>query len=88
MIALGCLLSLAFRQAGSAALLVGVVWIFEFAFREGFATNSVGQYLLIFMQAMFPTLPALPGNELVLLLLAGALLLGTWALLKKQERYI
>jgi hypothetical protein len=40
------------------------------------------------MQAMFPTLPALPGNELVLLLLAGALLLGTWALLKKQERYI
>ena len=88
MTALGCLLALAFRQAGPASLLVGLIWIFEFAFRDGFSVNPVGKYLLFFMRSLYPDHPALQGNELVLLLAAAVMFVGVWALLKKQERYI
>ncbi len=88
MISLGSLLALAFGSASPASLLIGLLWIFEFAFRDGFAALPVGQYLLFFLGALYPDHPALAGNQAFLLALAAVFLLAGWALLKKQERYI
>lgn len=87
-IALGSLLAQVSTQAPPAALGIGILWIFEFAFRDGFAASPVGQYLLLFMGALYPKDSVLPANQLVLLALAGLMLVAAWGLLKRQERYI
>ncbi len=86
-IAWGCLVSFAAAQTITGALLVGLVWIVELVARGWFAGNA-GKYFLIFMGALMPEHPDLLANYLVLSALAAAFLLISWALLRRQERFI
>jgi hypothetical protein len=87
LMALGCAGALSAAQTAAGAVLVGVVWLVELVARGWFAQN-VGKYVLVFMGALMPDHPDLAANQLVLTVLAGALFLAAWWLLRRQERYI
>jgi hypothetical protein len=88
LMALGCFVSLAAAQSTVGALLTGMVWIVELVARGWFAGNSVGQYFLVFMSSLMLDHPALRANQVTLIVSSMVLLLASWTLLRKQERYI
>ncbi len=88
MTAFGSLAGFILVQPTPAALLVGLLWIFQFALRDWLAADRVGRYLLLYEGAIYPQHPDLRANQVCLFALAVIMLLAAWALLKKQERYI
>lgn len=88
LMALGCLSAIAAAHTTTGALLTGMVWIVELVARGWFAGNKVGQYFLVFMGPLMPDHPALRANQLILLLTAIAFFISSWALFRRQERYI
>jgi len=87
-LALGAAVSFAIRQSMAGAAITGLVWIVQILLHDWFLASSWGCYLLLFMGSNYPTHPALAGNRAVLSGLAALLLLASWALLRRQERYI
>lgn len=88
LMALGCFIALAAAQSSVGAVLVGMVWIVELVARGWFAGHSIGRYFLVFMSSLMLDHPALRLNQITLLVLSFVLLLASWALLRRQERYI
>jgi len=86
--ALGCFVALIAAQPMAGAVFTGMVWIVELVARGWFAGNSIGQYLLVFMSSLMLDHPALRLNQVTLISLSIVLVLGSWFLLRKQERYI
>jgi hypothetical protein len=88
LMAIGCLVSLAAAQTTTGALLTGMVWLVQLVARGWFAGSAIGQYFLIFMGSLMPDHPALPLNQLSLLLVSAAFFFLGWRLFHHQERYI
>jgi hypothetical protein len=59
----------------------------ELAARGWFAGNA-GKYFLVFIGSLMPDHPALMANHFSLFAISLLLLLGSWRLLHRQERYI
>lgn len=87
-LALGSATSLALGNCTNGAMLVGLVWIVELVVRDGFIADRWLRYIMVFMALVAPDHPDLVTNLTVLVVLAAGLLVGAWALLKKQERYL
>jgi hypothetical protein len=87
LMALGCAGSLFGAQPMNGAFLTGLVWLLEMLARGWLARNN-GKYILVFMGALMPEHPDLLINRICLTLLTLALLVSSWVLLRKQERYI
>lgn len=88
LMAIGCFSALAAAQATTGALLAGMIWIVELVARGWFAYDPIGRYFLVFMSSLMPDHPALHANQWTLAILSIMLLLLSWRLLYRQERFI
>lgn len=88
LMALGCFSAMLATRATTGALIAGMVWLVQLVARSWFAGDKIGQYLLVYMSSFMLDHPALHANRLVLLATSFLLLLASWALLQRQERYI
>lgn len=86
LIALGIAGSLAGAQTVMGAFLVGAVWLVQVMMKGWFEANA--RYLHLFRGLLVPGDPDLALNQCVLLAGSMALLLFSWAILHRQERYI
>lgn len=87
LIGLGSAGALLAAQTTAGAVLVSLVWLVELIARGWFAQNA-GKFVLVFMGALMPDHPDLAANQMVLCGLAVAFFAASWALLRRQERYI
>lgn len=88
LLAIGSVIALAGRKPVAGALFAGLVWLIEIVARGWMAGSDWAKYALIFMGALMPSHPDLRFNQLALAALSLAFLVGSWALLRKQERYL
>jgi len=88
LMAFGCCVALVAAQPATGAVLAGMVWIVELVARGWFARQYFGQYFLVFMSSLMLDHPALRANQVTLFVSSLILLLVSWALLQRQERYI
>lgn len=88
LMALGSFVAMISAQPTTGALLVGMVWIVELVARGWFATQKTAQYFLVFMSPFMVDHPVLRMNQIALLVLSLLILLISWMLLRRQERYI
>ena len=84
---LGCCGSLLAAQTMAGAFLCGLTWLIELLARGWLARNN-GKYVLVFMSALMPDHPDLIANQITLSVLSLLLLISSWRLLRRQERYI
>jgi hypothetical protein len=84
--ALGCVGALAGAQTVVGAFLAGAVWLVELMMNSWFRLNAPSVYL--FLGVLAPGHPDLALNQLVLFAGSMALMLVSWALLRRQERYL
>src|SRR5512133_1213782 len=87
-VSLGCACAFANRQGTGGAAVIGMLWIMQIILRDWFLTSPWVRYILLLMGSNYPENPALGANQLTLLSLSVLLLLASWALLRRQERYI
>lgn len=87
LMAFGCFAALLAAQTIIGAVFAGMVWLVELVARGWFAGNA-GKYFLVFMGSLMPDHPDLTANQLSLFALSIVLLLVSWRLLHRQERYI
>jgi len=87
LMALSCFGSLLSAQAVTGAFLTGLTWLIELLAR-GWLANNGGKYVLIFIGALMPDHPARIASQVTLALASLVFLLASWALLRKQERYL
>ena len=87
LMSLSCFGSLLAAQTMTGAFLSGLTWLIEVLARGWLARNN-GKYVLIFMGALMPDHPDLVANRITLGLLSFVFILASWALLRRQERYI
>lgn len=87
LMALGCAGSLLFANTTAGAALVGVTWLLEVVLRDWMMQNG-SQYVLFLMGVLYPAAPALKISQAVLTGLSLGLLILSWRLLYRQERYI
>ncbi len=88
LMALGCCAALVFTQSAGGALMAGMVWLVQLVARSWFAELQIGRYFLIFMSPFMLDHPALRTNQITLAVTSCFLIYASWALLKRQERYI
>jgi len=84
--ALGTAGALAGAQTAMGAFLVGAVWLIELIMNSWLRLNA--RYVFLFLGVIVPGHPDLALNQLVLFAGSMALLLISWALLRRQERYL
>jgi hypothetical protein len=84
--ALGCAGALAGAQTAIGAFLAGAVWLIELMMNSWFRQNASSVYL--FLGVIAPGHPDLTVNQIVLFSGSMALLLVSWVLLRRQERYL
>jgi hypothetical protein len=84
--ALGTTGSLAGAQTSMGAFLAGAVWLVELLMNRWFQQNARSVFL--FLGLLAPGDSALTLNQLVLFAGSMALMLASWALLRRQERYL
>jgi hypothetical protein len=84
--ALGCAGTLAGAQTAIGAFLAGAVWLIELMMNSWFRQNARSVYL--FLGVIAPGHPDLAVNQIVLFSGSVALLLISWALLRRPERYL
>jgi hypothetical protein len=87
LMSLGCVGSLLAAQTMGGAFMAGITWLVELLARGWLARNN-GKYALVFMGALMPDHPDLTANQISLAVLSIAFLVSSWALLRRQERYI
>ena len=87
LMALGCAGALLAAQTMTGAFLVAMVWIVQLIARNWMAGNN-WKYFLVFVGALIPEHPDRLANQVVLLGLSFLLFFASWALLRRQERYI
>jgi hypothetical protein len=88
LMALGCLAAMLSTQTTTGAVLTGMVWVVQLVARGWFAGNPIGQYFLVFMSPFMTDHPMLRANQGMLFTLSILLLSASWALLRRQERYL
>jgi len=84
--ALGCAGALAGAQTAMGAFLAGAVWLVQLMMNSWLRLNA--RYVFLFLGVIVPGHPDLALNQIVLFLGSLALLLVSWALLRRQERYL
>jgi hypothetical protein len=84
--ALGTAGALAAAQTAMGAFLAGAVWLIQLLMNSWFRRNARSVFL--FLGVLVPGHPDLAFNRFVLLAGSLALLLISWALLRRQERYL
>lgn len=84
--ALGCTGALAGAQTAMGAFLAGAVWLVQLMMNSWLKLNA--RYVFLFLGVMVPGHSALALNQFVLFAGSLALMLVSWALLRRQERYI
>ena len=84
--ALACAGALAGAQTAMGAFLAGAVWLVQLMMNSWLKLNA--RYVFLFLGVIVPGHPDLALNQLVLLAGSMALLLVSWALLRRQERYL
>ena len=85
---LGGAASLVTKNCHTGFSLVGGLWIFQLLARGWFAHDPVFRYFLLFFGAMAPLSKERILNQITLLTISALLLVVTYVLLRKQERYI
>jgi hypothetical protein len=86
LIALGSAGALAGAQTAMGAFLVGAVWLVQLMMNNWLRLNA--RYVFLFLGVFAPDHPDLALNRCVLLGGSMALLLISWALLRRPERYL
>jgi hypothetical protein len=84
--ALGTAGALAGAQTTMGAFLAGAVWLVQLIMNSWLRLNA--RYVFLFLGVITPGSPDLAMNQFVLLAGSLALLLVSWALLRRQERYL
>ena len=84
--ALGCAGALAGAQTVMGAFLAGAVWLIQLLMNSWLRLNA--RYVFLFLGVIVPKHPDLAVNQIVLFAGSMALLLVSWALLRRQERYL
>ncbi|HVR99661.1 MAG TPA: hypothetical protein VMW27_23760 [Thermoanaerobaculia bacterium] len=84
--ALGCAGALAGAQTAIGAFLAGAVWLVQLLMNSWFRLNA--RHVYLFLGVLDPGHPDLAVNQLVLFAGSTALLVVSWALLRRQERYL
>lgn len=87
-IALACLASLITANSNTGFAFTGGLWILQLLLRGWFAYNEPARYILLFFGTMAPGHETLPANQITLTAIGILCLVGSWILLKQQERYI
>ncbi len=88
LMALGSAAAFGLANSMAGALLVGGVWIVEVILRGWFLQNATARSFYLFLGAEKPESVDLLVNQGVLLGLALVLLLASWVMLRREERYI
>jgi hypothetical protein len=83
---LGTAGSLAGAQTSMGAFLAGAAWLIHLLMNSWLRLNA--RPVFLFLGVIVPGSPDLPVNQIVLFLGSLALLLISWALLRRQERYL
>jgi hypothetical protein len=83
---LGCAGALAGAQTAMGAFLAGAVWLVHLLMNSWFRLNA--RPFFLFLGVITPGDPGLALNQAVLFTGSMALLLISWALLRRQERYL
>lgn len=83
---LGCAGALAGAQTAMGAFLAGAVWLVQLIMNSWLRVNA--RPVFLFLGVIVPDDPDLVLNQLVLFLGSMALLLLSWVLLRRQERYL
>jgi len=84
--ALGCAGALAGAQTAMGAFLAGAAWLIQLLMNSWLKLNARSVFL--FLSVINPGDPGLALNQCVLFAGSMALLLISWALLRRQERYL
>jgi hypothetical protein len=84
--ALGCAGALAAAQTAMGAFLAGAVWLIELMMNGWLRVNA--RYAALFLGVITPGHPDLALNQIVLFAGSLLLLLLSWRLLHRQERYL
>lgn len=84
--ALGSAGALAGAQTVMGAFLVGAVWLIQLLMNSWLRLNA--RHVFLFLGVIVPDHPDLALNQLVLFAGSMALMLVSWALLRRQERYL
>ncbi len=84
--ALGCAGALAGAQTAMGAFLAGAVWLIHLLMNSWLRLNA--RPVFLFLGVIVPGDPGLTLNQSVLFLGSILLLLISWALLRRQERYL
>jgi hypothetical protein len=84
--ALGCAGALAGAQTAMGAFLAGAAWLIQLLMNSWLKLNA--RYVFLFLGVIVPDHPDLAANQCVLFAGSMALLLISWALLRRQERYL
>ena len=84
--ALGCAGSLAGAQTSMGAFLAGAVWLIELLMNSWLRLNA--RHVFLFLGVIVPGDPVLAANQCILFTGSMALLVVSWALLRRQERYL
>ena len=83
---LGCAGALAAAQTAMGAFLAGAVWLIQLIMNSWLRLNA--RPVFLFLGVIVPDHPDLALNQSVLFAGSMALLLVSWALLRRQERYL
>ncbi len=78
--------SLATTQTAFGAFLAGAGWLLQVVMRPWLLLNARLVYL--FMGVVEPNHPSLAANRIALSVVTAGLLLGSWALLRRPERFL
>lgn len=84
--ALGCAGALAGAQTAMGAFLAGAVWLIQLLMNSWLRLNA--RHVFLFLGVIVPGDPELTANQCVLFAGSVALLLVSWVLLRRQERYL
>lgn len=84
--ALGCAGALAGAQTAMGAFLAGAAWLIQLLMNSWLRLNA--RHVFLFLGVLDPDHPDLAANQWVLFAGSMALLLLSWALLRRQERYL
>jgi hypothetical protein len=84
--ALGCAGALAGAQTVIGAFLAGAVWLIQLMMNSWLRLNA--RHVFLFLGVLAPNDPDLAVNQIVLFAGSMSLLLVSWALLRRQERYL
>ncbi len=84
--AVGCAGSLAAAQTAMGAFLAGAVWLIQLIMNSWLRLNA--RHVFLFLGVIAPRHPDLAMNQVVLSVGSMCLLAISWALLRRQERYL